>query len=143
MPPDLTGGVYAVDINPRWLENISKSSRTGKSKATITPVLCRENSVSLPPESIDVAYTCDTYHHFEYPQSSLASILSALRPGGTFVVVDFERIPGESSEWIMGHVRAGKELVIKEITDAGFEFVEQVKVDGLKENYFIRFRKPE
>jgi len=136
------GGVYAVDINPRWLEHISHSVDPGPVHATITPVLCRERSVSLPPRSIDVAFTCDTYHHFEYPQSSLASILSALRPGGTFLVVDFERIPGVSSEWTLGHVRAGKETVKKEITGAGFEFIEEVDVEGLEENYFIRFRKP-
>ena len=137
------GGVYAVEINPRWLEHIRKNPGKNKKAATVTPVLCQENSVSLPPESIDIAFACDTYHHFEYPQSSLASIFSALRPGGTLVIVDFERIPGKTREWVLNHVRAGKEVVKREIIEAGFEFIEEIAIDGLKENYFIRFRKPE
>lgn len=136
------GGVFAVDINPRWLEHISKKSQKGSKHGTVTPVLCRQDSISLPPGSIDLAFTCDTYHHFEFPQSTLASIMSALRPGGSLIIVDFERIPGESSEWTLGHVRAGKETVKNEIVAAGFEFVEEVDVEGLEENYFIRFKKP-
>jgi hypothetical protein len=54
------------------------------------------------------------------------------------VVIDFERIEGK---WTMGHVRAGKEVFRKEIEDAGLTFVEEVKLEGLKENYFLRFRK--
>jgi hypothetical protein len=41
----------------------------------------------------------------------------------------------------MGHVRAGKEVFLKEIEDAGLTFVEEVKLEGLQENYFLRFRK--
>ena len=44
-----------------------------------------------------------------------------LRPGGRLVVVDFERIEGVSSEWLLGHVRAGKEVFLAEIEEAGFE----------------------
>jgi hypothetical protein len=29
----------------------------------------------------------------------------------------------------------------KEIEDAGLTFVEELKIDGFKENYFLRFRK--
>ena len=57
------------------------------------------------------------------------------------MVVDFERIPGKSREWTLGHVRAGKEVFCKEIEDAGLVFVEEVKIEGFKENYCLRFRK--
>ena len=83
-------------------------------------------------------FACDTYHHFEYPQATLASIRRALRPGGTLVVVDFERIPGKTRPWLLDHVRCGKGQVIAEIAAAGFELVEEVPL-GLEENYFLRF----
>ena len=51
------------------------------------------------------------------------------------------RVEGKSSDWIMGHVRAGKEVFRKEIEDAGLTLVEEVKVKGLLENYCLRFRK--
>lgn len=36
-------------------------------------------------------------------------------PDAVATVVDFERIDGVSSDWTMGHVRAGKEVFRKEI----------------------------
>jgi predicted methyltransferase len=90
---------------------------------------------------VDVAFVCDTYHHFEYPFTTLASIHAALRPGGELIIVDFKRIEGESREWVMDHVRAGQDEVTNEVTSAGFERVEELKVDGLEENYMLRFRK--
>ena len=62
--------------------------------------------------------------------------------GDTLVVIDFERIPGKSREFILGHVRAGKEVFRSEIVAAGFRYVEEIKLPEFKENYFLRFRKP-
>jgi hypothetical protein len=42
---------------------------------------------------------------------------------------------------LIGHVRAGKEVFRAEILDAGFTLVDEKKIDGLKENYFLKFRK--
>lgn len=134
------GRVYAIDIAPRFVERIGELADQ-RGLTNVDPRLGDERNVRLPPASIDVAFVCDTYHHFEYPQSTLASILRALRPGGKFVVVDFERIPGQSREWILGHVRAGKETVRQEIENAGFRFVGETDIEGLDENYFIVFQK--
>jgi hypothetical protein len=57
------------------------------------------------------------------------------------VVIDFERIPGKSREFIIGHVRAGKEVFQAEIVAAGFRFIEEIKLAELAENYLLRFRK--
>jgi predicted methyltransferase len=65
-----------------------------------------------------------------------------LRPGGTLVVVDFERIPGTSRQWVLDHVRADKQTVRAEIESAGFRFVDEPRVAGLSENYLMRFEKP-
>ncbi len=135
------GWVYAVDISPPFLEHINARSREDHVD-NVTSVLCTDHSVNLPPSSVDVAFVCDTYHHFEYPLSTLASIYRALRPGGTLIVIDFERIPGKSREWTIGHVRAGKEVFQQEIVDAGFYLVEEMDVKSFEENYLLRFRKP-
>ena len=87
-------------------------------------------------------FICDTYHHFEFPTSTLASIREALRPGGEILLVEFHRIPGKSSDFILNHVRAGKEVFVKEIEAAGFESLGEVK-GFLNDNYLIRFRKKE
>ncbi len=71
----------------------------------------------------------------------MATIHRALRPGGSLFLVDFERIPGVSREWLLKHVRAGKDVFTAEIEKSGFELVEEVEVKGLKENYFLKFRR--
>ena len=53
--------------------------------------------VPLPAGSVDIAFVSDVYHHFEYPQAMLRAIRAALKPGGTLVIVEFERIEGVSS----------------------------------------------
>ena len=134
------GKVYAVDISPRFVEHIEKNAKRD-GLTNIKTVQCEENSVALPPASIDVAFTCDTYHHFEYPASTLASIHKALRPGGLLVVIDFERIEGKSKAFTLGHVRAGKEVFRKEIEAAGFKLLDQSHVSDSQENYVLRFTK--
>lgn len=135
-----TGWVYAVDISPKFLQHIN-SSNAELGLTNITCVLGGERSIQLPPESVDLIFICDTYHHFEYPQSTLASIHQALRPDGKLVVIDFERIPGQSRDWTIDHVRAGKETFRQEIEQAGFTLAEEPKIESFKENYFLRFRK--
>ena len=134
------GKVYAVDIVPKFLDLI-RERMTAAGVENVETVLCTERSVELPANSIDLAFICDVYHHFEYPHSSLASLHRAIRPGGEIFLVDFKRIPGESADWILNHVRAGESVVTAEIEAAGFEKV--ANVDLLKDNYIVRFRKLE
>lgn len=134
------GQVYAVDIAPKFVEHIRDLSRN-VGRNNVSPVLCDGDSVRLAPASIDLAFSSDVYHHFEFPQLTLASIHRALKPDGRWIVIDFERIEGVSREWTMGHVRAGKETVIAEVEQAGFELVGEKKIDGFEENYYLEFRK--
>lgn len=134
------GWVYSVDIAPRFLEHINKENAKFE-LSNLTGVLCAENSVNLPPKSSDVVFVCDTYHHFEYPKSTLASIRRALKDDGHLIVIDFERIEGTTRKFLMGHVRAGKEVFLAEILEAGFTLVEEKKIDGFQENYFLKFKK--
>lgn len=134
------GWVYALDIAPKFVERVEKLAEI-KSLNNVTPVLCGQDDIRLAPGSIDAAFICDVYHHFEYPDQSLASIHKALKPGGKLVVIDFNRIPGESREWTLNHVRAGKEVFRAEIEKAGFRFVNEVEVPAFKENYFLQFER--
>ncbi len=134
------GWVFAVDIAPRFIEHITREAHQADQR-NITGVLCSEDSVNLPPNSVDVVFICDTYHHFEYPQSTMASIHRALKDDGHLVVIDFDRIEGKSRPWLIGHVRAGKEVFRAEIQDAGFQLVEEKPMKGFEENYFLKFSK--
>jgi predicted methyltransferase len=133
------GKVYAVEIAKNFLEHI-KARASKASASNVQTILCTERSVELPEASIDLAFICDVYHHFEFPSASLSTLHKALKSGGELVLIDFKRIPGETSDFIMGHVRAGQEVFEAEVIAAGFEKVDEVK-DLLKENYFVKFRR--
>ncbi len=133
------GRVYAVDIAPKFVAHIEESARKAGVK-NVTGVVATDRSVELPAASIDLAFICDTYHHFEFPLRTMESLHRALRPGGQVVVIDFERIEGQSSDWVLGHVRAGREVFTSEIVRSGFRLVGE-QPGLLKENYFLRFEK--
>jgi predicted methyltransferase len=136
-----TGRVYAVDISPRLVEFVRQRVQDEK-LATVAVILSTADSTTLPAGSVSHVVVCETYHHFEQYPEMLASIRQALVPGGRLVIVDFERIPGVSSDWTLSHVRAGKETVRAEVEAAGFEFVDEVDLPTLKESYVFRFRVP-
>jgi SAM-dependent methyltransferase len=135
------GKVYAVDLSVAMLEHLNKRVKE-ENLSRVEVVACTETESGLESGSVDLLFVCDTYHHFEFPQTTLASLMDSLRPGGTLVIVDFERIPGTSRQWILEHVRAGKKETRSEIEQAGFVFLEEPKVEGLEENYMLLFRRP-
>jgi len=133
------GRVYAVDISDKFVKHVEATARE-QGLTNIAGVVCRPDSVNLPADSTDLAFICDTYHHFEFPLKVMRSLHRALRPGGQLVLIDFQRIEGKTSAWVLSHVRAGQEVFTREVLDSGFRQVEDRK-DLLKESYFVRFEK--
>ena len=71
------GKVYAVEIAPAFLKYINdQSTRRGLDKVVQT-VRSTQETTNLAPGSIDVAFVCATYHHFEHPKRILSSIHQA------------------------------------------------------------------
>ncbi len=133
------GKVYAVDVSPRFLDHL-RDRKEAEGWSNVTIVEGTEKSPLLAPDSVDLLFICATYHHFTHVAEMLAAIKNSLRPGGRMVVVDFHRIPGESSDWVMGHVRAGVEVVRAEIEAAGFQYTRTIEI--LKENFVLEFELP-
>ena len=136
-----TGRLYANEISPVFAEHLrSRAAQEGLPQVEV--MLGGERATGLAEATVDLVFLCDVYHHFEYPDEMLADIRGALRPGGRLVVVDFERTPGKTRDWILDHVRAGKQAIRKEIAAAGFVLEAEAEVNGLEENYLLRFRRP-
>jgi len=127
------GKVFAVDISKTFIEHIEKTCREQKIP-NVTGIVCPADSTNLPPESIDLAFVCDTYHHFEFPQKTLASIRQALRPGGRLVVVEFHKA-GRMKD----HVRGDKETFTREIAAAGFNLIASRPLGETQ--YLLQFQK--
>jgi ubiquinone/menaquinone biosynthesis C-methylase UbiE len=134
------GKVFAVDIAPEFLEHIAVESKKQGHKQVRT-VKADQESTHLPKDSVDVIFLCDVYHHLEKPSLTLKSIREALKPSGRLVVVEFDRREGKSRDFILKHVRAGKDEFLKEIQLAGFIPTELKDPPKLKENFVAAFIK--
>ena len=134
------GVVYAVDLSPGMIDHLNER-KAAEGWANVEVVQCEPDDVKLPRGSVDRVFICDTYHHFEFPRTTMATIRRAMRPDAELIIVDFERIPGVSREWLLSHVRCGKETVIEELESFGFELIEEIDVPGLRENYVLRLRR--
>jgi len=133
------GRVIAVDIAQSFLDHIERTSRA-EGRLNVAVQKCTSDSAELPPDSIDLAFICDTYHHFEFPAKTMASVHRALKQGGRVILIDFRRIPGKTKEWTLKHVRAGQEVFEKEIEACGFQKTTEPK-GLLEENYLVEFTK--
>ncbi len=132
------GTVIAVDIAKEFVDHVVSTSRE-QGQNNVRGQICKQDSAELPPESIDVAFICDTYHHFEFPYKTMRSIHRALKPNGRVVLVEFHREEGKSSDWILGHLRAGQDVYVSEIKRAGFEVVSEA--DFMETSYMMTFKK--
>jgi len=132
------GIVYAVDISKDFVRNIELRAKNQGLK-NIQGIINNQKEIGLAQNSIDLAFICDTYHHFEYPLTTLRSVYQALDSGGKLIIIDFKREPHISTSWIMGHVRANKEKVINEVESIGFKLKADRNI--LEGNFFLSFVK--
>ena len=132
------GTVYAIDIASTFIENILRTCRE-QGLLNVTGIVNTPVDIGLPANAIDLAFITDTYHHFEYPQQTLASIHQALRNEGRLVIIDFRRDPQISSKWVMGHVRGNRKQVIQEVQAAGFRLLDDKPL--MRTNFFLEFVK--
>lgn len=135
-----TGKLYAVDIVPSFLAHLRERAAS-EQLTNVEVVEATPTDVQLPADSVDLMFLCDVYHHFEYPSVYARSLHRALRDGGRLIVVEFERIPGKTSERMMKHVRQDKQTLIRELTAEGFVLEREIESVPLDENYMLVFRK--
>jgi len=134
------GKVYAVDVSQDFLDHIaSQARRAGQTQ--VATIRGTQDSIHLPPDSMDLIFLCDVYHHLENHEKMLASIHRALRVRGVLVLVEFDRVEGKSSQFVLTHIRGSQEEFRREIETAGFEPDPAFKAPRLKENFVARFRK--
>jgi ubiquinone/menaquinone biosynthesis C-methylase UbiE len=136
------GKVYAVDVSQELLDHIaSQARRSGQTQ--VSTIRGSQDTTNLAPGSVDLVFLCDVYHHLENHEKILASIHRALRIEGVLVVVEFNRVQGKSTEFVLKHVRAGQEEFRREIEAVGFEPEPNFKGPKLQENFIVKFLRRE
>ena len=82
------GQVFAVDIQAEMLALLqARIDREGLQNVTL--VQGREDDPGLAPDSLDAALLVDAYHEFAYPYEMMRALVSALRPGGRVVLIEY------------------------------------------------------
>jgi ubiquinone/menaquinone biosynthesis C-methylase UbiE len=133
------GKVYAVDISDEFVKHMKK--RKVKEKLLNLEVVKGEmEKTTLPENSIDVVFICNTYHHFGNYKAMLEDIKKILKKNGRLSIVEFDKVPGKSRQWVIDHIRAEKKVFLSEIISAGFKFEGEANIP-FKENFMLNFSK--
>jgi predicted methyltransferase len=119
---------------------------------------------ALTPEPVDVVWTSLNYHDLHNrPNADLhafnQSVFNALKPGGTYIVVDHAAAPGAGTSVTSTLHRIDPEAVKSEVTAAGFMLagesdvlrnpqdphtaqVRDPSIRGKTDQFILKFRKP-
>lgn len=82
------GKVLAVEIQPEMVDLLRKlAAKPGL--GNIVPILGSQENVNLAEGSVDLAVMVDVYHEVSFPHEVISSIISALKPKGRLVFVEY------------------------------------------------------
>jgi predicted methyltransferase len=76
----------------------------------------------LPAASLDAIITVRNYHDVKNPAEVLVELKRVLKPGGVLGIVDSRTTPGKRD---VDNCRIGEDLIVKEVTAAGFKLAGQ------------------
>lgn len=128
------GKAIGLDIEPTMVTHINTNAKK-HAVANLTARQVPPNDPQLEPQSVDVVFICDTYHHMQERVAYARLLAKALKPGGRVVIVDFHKreLPlGPPVEW-----KLTPEAVSEEFRQAGFQLSRSV--DFLPYQYFLEF----
>jgi precorrin-6B methylase 2 len=131
------GRVYAVDVQPEMIGMLD-SQMAKRGVRNVVSVLGSETTVKLPPASVDLAIMVDVYHELAYPAEVLDSIVSALKPGGRVVFVEYRA--EDPAVAIKPLHKMSETQVRREATAHGLKWERSIK--SLPIQHAIVFRKP-
>ena len=132
-----TGKVYAVDIQQGMLDLLQRAV-TKEKLTNVTAVLGAPDDPRLPPESLDLALMVDVYHELSAPQTTLAHLMRALKPGGRLVLLEYRAEDPDVP--ILPEHKMTKAMVKLEIEHEGFR--QQRVYDDLPRQHLIVFTRP-
>lgn len=117
------GKVYAVDIEPEMIAFLKEKNKQ-ENISNIIPVLGKEQSVTLPAESMDMMLLVDVYHEFAFPYEMARSMYKSLKPRGKLVLVEFRA--EDDAVPIKPIHKMSEAQAVKELKAAGFRLEKNI-----------------
>lgn len=144
------GKVYAVDVRNDRLETLQGNAEK-RNLTNITTVLGDYDDPKLPINTLNVVFIMDTYHEMDSHEQILQHVKSALKPGGKLMLMEKlkKRVKNKSREEQVSAHSLGANYVRKELEQAGFTIVSEIKNHGEwereedKQMWVLLAQKPE
>ena len=159
-----TGHVYAVE-NDKWKDPAVVQQLEGHGAHNVTVDSGPLGTVRFA-KPLDIAWITQNYHDLKIAKYGVVdtaafnrAVFAALKPGGSFFVLDHEAPPGTTVDHIAKLHRIEKAQVIREVTAAGFKLAAEgtflhrpgddhtksifdKTIQGKTDQYALRFVKP-
>ena len=161
------GHVYALD-NTGWKGAVKADQELFKEcpKCTNVTMDAKPFGTVAFPKPLDLAWVTQNYHDLkiaEYGKVDTVAfdraVFKALKPGGTFFILDHQGAPGLTDEQIAKLHRINRDVVVKEVTSVGFKLAAEGKflrnagddhtrsifdkaIQGHTDQYALKFVKP-
>jgi len=103
----------------------------------LTPVIIRADDPEIPGDA-DCVFVCDVLHHVRDRAGWLKKVVSEMRPGARFVLIEFKE--GKLPEGPPESVKLTKKQLLELVSQAGLQ-LEAEKADLLPYQVFLVFRK--
>jgi predicted methyltransferase len=161
-----SGHIYAIE-NDHWQDSVKDD------KALLAEGKWKNVSIDVQPfgtvkfpKPLDLAWVTQNYHDMKIAKYGKVdtvafdrAVYAALKPGGTFFILDHQGAPGLTNAQIEVLHRINRDVVIKEVTSAGFTLAAEGKflrrstddhtkpifdksVRGRTDQYALKFIKP-
>ncbi len=137
--------VIGIDSSPQMLEQAAGKLRSNGHNVELR--LGELEHLPMGDNAANIAVVNMVLHHLSVPASGIREAFRVLKPGGVFVIVDFDR---HSQEWVRDRfggpwMGLNPDDIEQWLTDAGFELRERERLqvkNGLGVNLFVAV-KPE
>ena len=131
------GRVLAVDIQPEMLA-ILRARGDDLGVTNVVPLRGEIDEPKLPEGGVDAVLMVDAYHEFEWPREMGMALVSALRPGGTLVLVEYR---GEDPSVPIKRLhKMTRRQAIDEMQAVGLNWERTERF--LPQQHFMVFRRP-
>jgi ubiquinone/menaquinone biosynthesis C-methylase UbiE len=140
-----SGHVYITELDDEKLDRLKDEVKQRKLQ-NVTVIKADTIGTNLSDNCCDVIFMRRVYHHFKHPEQTDAVILSDLKPGGLLAVIDFSprlglpRVDGAPKSH--GGHGVPKEVLMRELTAAGFEIVSEPNNWPNPGDYCVIARRP-
>ena len=161
-----TGHIYGIE-NDRWQDSVrDDKALLAEGKWKNVSIVVRPFGTVGFPKPLDLAWVTQNYHDMKIAKSGKVdtvafdrAVYRALKPGGTYFILDHQGAPGLTNADIEKLHRINRDVVVREVTSAGFKLVGEGKflrrpaddhtkpifdpsIRGRTDQYALKFVKP-